>query len=62
MNDHSVPVLFFYYLQNSAEELISFATIPNPFTTKLIAEVTAQEAQIIHLQLIDNYGKVIHRK
>lgn len=47
---------------STAEELISFATIPNPFTTKLIAEVTAQEAQIIHLQLIDNYGKVIHRK
>ena len=39
-----------------------FVHVPNPFYSKLTAEINATEPQIIKLQLIDNLGKVVRRQ
>ena len=35
---------------------------PNPFSEELAADVTAAFAQVINLQLIDNFGRVVIQK
>ena len=44
------------------ENPIDFANFPNPFYDRLIADISVSDAQVVYLQLIDNYGKVIRRK
>lgn len=48
-------------LSPAATEL-DFHHVRNPFNDQLIAEVSTREAQVIHLQLIDNAGQIIRRQ
>lgn len=43
----------------STAESVSFINVPNPFTHTLQAEVNSASAQIVYLQLIDNFGKIV---
>ena len=36
--------------------------IPNPFTNKLVAEISSSDAQLIQVQLIDQSGRVIRKE
>ena len=44
---------------SSNRELLSLASVVNPFNDKLQAEVNAGTAQVAQLQLIDNSGRVV---
>lgn len=44
---------------NRDEASVHFVQVPNPFTTRLLAEISAPEAQQIRLLLIDNSGKTV---
>jgi hypothetical protein len=46
----------------TAIDPITVSNIPNPFKDKLVADVTVNDAQVIYLQLIDNFGKVVRRQ
>ncbi|HEX2608537.1 MAG TPA: T9SS type A sorting domain-containing protein [Flavisolibacter sp.] len=46
----------------SNQKALQFVNVPNPFKHQLVAEVTADRSQIVHLQLIDNFGKVVKRQ
>ena len=39
---------------------VNLVSIVNPFNTRLTAYVEAPEAGIIRMQLVDNYGVVVH--
>ncbi|HEU0063973.1 MAG TPA: T9SS type A sorting domain-containing protein [Flavisolibacter sp.] len=41
---------------------LTVSNIPNPFKDKLIADLTVPDAQVIYLQLIDNFGKIVRRQ
>jgi hypothetical protein len=47
---------------SAGTEELSFGTIPNPFNDQLTTEVITHDAQVIHLQLVDNSGKVVRRQ
>jgi hypothetical protein len=36
--------------------------VPNPFSNKLIAQINITESQLVHLNLIDNSGRVIRNQ
>jgi hypothetical protein len=42
-------------------ETIAFH-VPNPFTSRLMAEVSAAEPMLVYLQLIDNSGRLVRRQ
>ncbi len=46
-------------LQSQSLSLVNF---PNPFSDQLAADVTVADAQVINLQLIDNFGRVVIQK
>lgn len=47
-------------LSNSGNE--NFATVINPFTNQLIADINVQQSQQIILHLIDNFGKIVRKE
>jgi hypothetical protein len=46
----------------STTEALNFINVPNPFTDKLVAEISSPFAGLISVQLIDNYGKIVRRQ
>jgi hypothetical protein len=47
---------------STSDDQVSIATIINPFNDKLIADINVADAQLINLQLIDNFGKIIRKQ
>ncbi|HYK56769.1 MAG TPA: T9SS type A sorting domain-containing protein, partial [Flavisolibacter sp.] len=43
-------------------DAVEFTNVPNPFTSQLVAEISVPTSQLVYLQLIDNYGKILFRK
>lgn len=41
---------------------VVLSNIINPFKDKLVADVTVSDAQVVYLQLIDNFGKLVRRQ